>query len=90
MTAAKTAHTGNGLVEPAGEMNQPRLPEFDGDNPSGTLSFSVYVCGTIKSMNTIIIMAIGTPKSPNARLALKSNSDFKKQSYQWMSEDKGR
>ena len=59
--------TGTTWLMPMGEMNQSR---FSGDvtcKPSGTLSFWVKTDGNAMSIPTMIMMAIGTPKSPKAR-----------------------
>lgn len=66
-TAAKGIHGWmTALFNPLGFINHPRILEFDGDKPSGTLSFSVYVELWKKSAATIVEMAMGTPKSPKA------------------------
>lgn len=69
INAAQATQRGTGAVNPRGEMSQPRTLGLEGDRPSGTFNFSVYVPGSKKSSTTINSIAIGTPKSPSALLA---------------------
>lgn len=65
-TAGTKAIKGTQGSIPLGDINHPRTPGSDGVRPSGTLSFSVYVAELKQSAATIEMIAIGTPKSPNA------------------------
>ena len=68
--AASIMATGIGFSGvPMGLMTQFLISGLDGVNPSGTLNFSVYVSSMRKSMSTMRIIAMGTPKSPSARRA---------------------
>ncbi len=66
MIAANMAQTGKALSRPSGQISHP-LPGSDVDNPSGTIKLSVYVSGETAVNAPITTIAIGTPKSPNAR-----------------------
>lgn len=46
INAAQATQRGTGAVNPRGEMSQPRTLELEGDRPSGTFNFSVYVPGS--------------------------------------------
>ena len=66
MKQANGTQVGIGSASPIGDMNQSRLSESVTTRPSGTLSVAVWIMGKAMSTPTMVMMEIGSPKSPRA------------------------